>query len=335
MRSFILYSLFVIAIVCSGSVSPIPMAHASNVNYVPLAPIDVNGSEFKTGQECKAPTCFPRYLRTIYNVGVAIAGLFAVFAIVRGGFTLLFTDSILGHSEGKGQILRALGGLVIVYGSYIFMNQINPALGRDLDLSLSFPRITNNKDTSVLSVVSVYTEAELKAREDEGKFIGGLRRGVDAIDVQADKESKRLTDAAIAAGVDPSKPETLASENINTPEKRAALAGLETAKLLTGRAAAEREVAKAIGAITPIVNDAIRISKDHSLTFNQRVGKLTKIQKEIYTGAMRTASDLHKKGFIKESEAVLTEAAKARGTTQTAIEEIEKIQSLQIDAPAV
>lgn len=87
---------------------------------------------------CK--TSLPQYLRGIYYGGVILAGFFAVFSIVRGGFTLLFTDSILGHSEAKGQILRALGGLVIVYSSYLLMNTINPQLGKDLNLSLDFPR---------------------------------------------------------------------------------------------------------------------------------------------------------------------------------------------------
>jgi hypothetical protein len=98
----------------------------------------------------------------VYMLGVALAGLFAVFSIVRGGFSLLFTDSILGHSEGKTQILQALGGLLIVYSSYILMNQINPQLGRDLNLSLALPRITVTKglfsQLSSLSDASARTE---------------------------------------------------------------------------------------------------------------------------------------------------------------------------------
>lgn len=139
-------------------------------NYVPLTPIQytfpsdapddceeravvlakLNTLENKNGntaylqaltayKECQ--TSLPAYLKGIYIGGVVIAGFLAVFSIVRGGFTLLFTDSILGHSEAKGIILRAIGGLLIVYASYILMNAINPQLGKDLDLSLSFPQI--------------------------------------------------------------------------------------------------------------------------------------------------------------------------------------------------
>src|SRR3989344_1559500 len=142
-RFFITYSLCALAVLSFGWSQGVPSARAaSEIDYVPLAPIDVEGSGFRSDQTCKAPDCFPRYLRTIYNIGIGLAGLFAVVSIVRGGFTLLFTDSILGHSEAKGIILRAVGGVLIVYASYILMNQISPSLGRELDLSLAFEKVT-------------------------------------------------------------------------------------------------------------------------------------------------------------------------------------------------
>lgn len=137
----------------AGVVVPL---YASQINYVPLAPIDVEGSEFR-GDPCVAPTCFPRYLRTLYNVGIAIAGLFAVLSIVRGGFEFLWTDSYLARSEGKAIILRAVGGVLIVYSSYILMNAISPALGRDLDLSLRFKDVAIQEDTSTLQLADLRT----------------------------------------------------------------------------------------------------------------------------------------------------------------------------------
>jgi hypothetical protein len=123
------------------------------IGYTPLAPLPETGpcsntdtARIKSGQQTH---CLPTevntlggYLRGVYILGVALAGLFAVFSIVRGGFQLLWTDSILGHSEGKAMILRALGGLLIVYASYILMNTINPQLARDLNLELALPEIT-------------------------------------------------------------------------------------------------------------------------------------------------------------------------------------------------
>lgn len=130
-------------------------------DFIPLAPIDTGGAGGESFTGCSAldvsgsgdfdatgkwvwsqkPGCLPKYLRTLYNTGVALAGLFLVFSIVRGGFELMWTDSILGKLEGKKIILQALGGAVIVYSSYLLMNVINPQLADDLNLALDFPRV--------------------------------------------------------------------------------------------------------------------------------------------------------------------------------------------------
>ncbi len=185
MRTIFNYSLCVVAFISVFGHFSVPVASASNIKYVPLAPIDAPGSEFTKTTECVAPTCFPKYLRTIYNVGIGLAGLFAVLSIVRGGFTLIFTDSILGHSEAKGIILRALGGLVIVYSSYIFMNAISPSLGSDLDLSLSFQRVDlQPENLTALNVVASYgkflDEALAKAKLTSTKA-QELKASADAI----------------------------------------------------------------------------------------------------------------------------------------------------------
>ena len=158
MRAVFIGLFIVIALFVVGQGPFIAHASPQSINYVPLAPIDVPGSELtspgfnEANSKCQAPTCFPRYLRTIYNVGIALAGLFAVVSIVRGGFELMFPHSILGRSEGKGIILRALGGLLIVYSSYILMNAINPGLARDLDLALQFPRVKKTPEVKPLTV---------------------------------------------------------------------------------------------------------------------------------------------------------------------------------------
>lgn len=184
-----------------GQMPSVAYGSSQSINYVPLAPIDAPGSELKsTGDaavtKCQAPTCFPRYLRTLYNVGIALAGLFAVVSIVRGGFELMFTDSILKRSEGKGIILRALGGLVIVYSSYILMNAINPALGRDLDLALQFPRVDKTPEPTPLTIVSsahdyaaqqtiqasLEAQASHRTREElraEGNALAAEKRAID------------------------------------------------------------------------------------------------------------------------------------------------------------
>jgi hypothetical protein len=229
----------------------VTVVHASDVGYVPLAPIDVPGSEFTSPgygtnaefSKCQAPTCFPRYLRTIYNIGIVLAGLFAVVSIVRGGFELMFTDSILGRSEGKGMILRALGGLLVVYSSYILMNMINPALGRDLDLALQFPHITLKKEVSTLMVVTaadveeqlnkqldtvnpqirqLVNEREAKLKLAEEKMAAAARPGISPA-LKAELEAEAATLRAEAAILD-NKQKFLG--DVNAPSERIKKANL-------------------------------------------------------------------------------------------------------------
>jgi hypothetical protein len=112
------------------------LASQVNINYTPLAPIP-NTTETGGGGNI---TSLGTYLRGIYITGVALAGLFAVFSIVRGGFSLLFTDSVLGKLEGKGIILHAIGGLLVVFASFVLLNTINPGLAKDLNLNMDLIR---------------------------------------------------------------------------------------------------------------------------------------------------------------------------------------------------
>lgn len=153
-------------------------------DYIPLAPITGEGiapaDQFTSCQPRpiynvageltnEADLCLPKYLRTLYNIGIALAGLFLVFSIVRGGFTLMFTDSVLNRMEGKKIILQAMGGAVIVFSSYLFLNMINPELAGRLNLSLKFPSITIQEFASDLKTVRwsaiAIADAEKVARE--------------------------------------------------------------------------------------------------------------------------------------------------------------------------
>ncbi|OHA20697.1 MAG: hypothetical protein A2759_03740 [Candidatus Taylorbacteria bacterium RIFCSPHIGHO2_01_FULL_49_60] len=211
MRKILIFNVCLLAVIGALAAIKAPAVYAAQTeNYVPLAPIDVTGSEFtSTGPtaECRAPGCLPRYLRTIYNVGIVLAGLFAVVSIVRGGFELMFTDSILGRMEGKGIILRALGGLLIVYSSYIFMNAINPGLGRDLDLALQFPSVTIKPCRELTSTekanrpdcgeLAVYTTAEIEARTNTNEIIKRVTGTLKQAEGLREKARSTLQDAKL------------------------------------------------------------------------------------------------------------------------------------------
>lgn len=158
-----------------------PAAQAQD--YIPLAPIAGPGIDAadqftscrssstynSSGVLLQEADCLPKYLTTLYNMGIALAGLFLVFAIVRGGFTLMFTDSVLGKLEGKKIILQAMGGAVIVFSSYLLMNTINPQLAKDLNLSLKFPRVKIEKFVSRLKPVPADTRTEMQKILAEGR----------------------------------------------------------------------------------------------------------------------------------------------------------------------
>ncbi|TSC57540.1 MAG: hypothetical protein Greene041679_302 [Parcubacteria group bacterium Greene0416_79] len=148
--------ILALALVFLAALAPLALAQ---IEFTPLEPLPGTGG-------IDAPPCTPgekgckanlsTYLRGLYNLGIGLAGLFLVFAIVRGGFELMFTDSILGKLEGKKIILQALGGAVIVYSSYLLLNTFNPQLARDLDLSLKFPRPgLVAEDTQLLSTYAI------------------------------------------------------------------------------------------------------------------------------------------------------------------------------------
>ncbi len=68
------------------------------------------------------------YLNTLYKVGVAAATGLALIYITIGGVKYASTDAVTGKDEGRGMISNALLGLMIVLGSYIILNAINPDL---------------------------------------------------------------------------------------------------------------------------------------------------------------------------------------------------------------
>src|SRR3989338_8271723 len=101
------------------------------IDYVPLAPIPetLNASR---------GTDLPTYLKGLFKVGIAAAGVLAFLVIVWGGFTYLSTDAFTGKEEGKERIKRAVGGLVLALGAYIILRTINPSLV-NLDLNFGGP----------------------------------------------------------------------------------------------------------------------------------------------------------------------------------------------------
>ena len=113
--------------------------------YTLLAPIE---TFFPGGTVDIAGKGLSGYLDGLYKAGIAIATGLALIMIVIGGLQYVSTDAIGGKSEGRQRINNAIVGLLLALGSYILLQQINPALLKS-DLNVEATKSTgkvNNVD---------------------------------------------------------------------------------------------------------------------------------------------------------------------------------------------
>lgn len=96
--------------------------------YCLLAPLPDPSAE--GGLRTKTDTSFQLgdYINLMLKVIIGIAGVLAVVMIVIGGIQYMSTDAFSGKEEGKSRITNALLGLVLLVGSFMILNTINPNL---------------------------------------------------------------------------------------------------------------------------------------------------------------------------------------------------------------
>lgn len=74
-------------------------------------------------QNCQG---FIDYVKTFIKLIIGLAGVMAVLFIVIGGFQYMSSDAVFKKQEGKKKITRALRGLLLVLGSVLILQTINP-----------------------------------------------------------------------------------------------------------------------------------------------------------------------------------------------------------------
>lgn len=78
------------------------------------------------------------YIRYIYNFAIISGGLIALLSLIYGGFRFLTSaGKPAAITDARGQILAGFLGLVVIFGSYIILNELNPDL-----VSLRMPGVT-------------------------------------------------------------------------------------------------------------------------------------------------------------------------------------------------
>lgn len=106
-------------------------AQNSNINYVPLSPIPGT----LEGEKVQSIT---RYLPQIFTLTVQIAAALAVIMITLGGIEYIGSESLGTKAAGKKKITNSIIGLLLIIGSWVILNTINPKL-LDFNLDVKNP----------------------------------------------------------------------------------------------------------------------------------------------------------------------------------------------------
>jgi hypothetical protein len=89
---------------------------------------------------CAPPADLPSYINTIYQFALGISGLLALGMIVAGGVYYTVSAGNSGRQgDAKSMITSAIWGLVLLFGSYLILNTINPQITK---MGLNFSSAT-------------------------------------------------------------------------------------------------------------------------------------------------------------------------------------------------
>lgn len=89
--------------------------------YTPLEPLPVPGG-------AQAGTDFGAFLSAMFRMLITFGGLFAVVMITVAGIGYMLSESAVDIDKAKGRAKAALWGLLLLMGSWLILNTINPDL---------------------------------------------------------------------------------------------------------------------------------------------------------------------------------------------------------------
>ena len=87
----------------------------------------------------------PEFLRGLFQVSIAVAGVLAVIMIAIAGIQYMGTDAYSSKEQAKERIRGAVLGLLIIFGSFVFLRTINPDI---VSLRFVLERITYRDDSA-------------------------------------------------------------------------------------------------------------------------------------------------------------------------------------------
>jgi len=138
-KIFRFFTLAIIIIAVFGFIphllaqEPVPLNPAT---YSPISPIPgVTGTGcvddgFGGCEPSSANQTPESYLQNVFQFGIGVAAVLAVIMLIICGLQYLTTESFSGKGGAKQCIWAAVGGLMLVFISWIILNTINPDLLR-------------------------------------------------------------------------------------------------------------------------------------------------------------------------------------------------------------
>jgi hypothetical protein len=110
-----------------------------SLDFVVFAqPLEIEYPSFPQIQApTRLPVPLPRYIRYLYYFSIIAGGLIAFIALLTGGFRYLTSAGNPSQmADARDQIFTGILGLIIILGSFVILNELNPNL-----VSLHPPRI--------------------------------------------------------------------------------------------------------------------------------------------------------------------------------------------------
>lgn len=130
------------------------------ISYIAIAqeerPLEIEYPEFTDIPDIEAPVSHPvfltNYIRYLYQFAVIIGGLVAFVAVLIGGFRYLTSAGSPGQmTDAREQIMMGLLGLIVILGSFVLLNELNPDL-----VSLVPPHIVPSGEKGIV----IYSDDE-------------------------------------------------------------------------------------------------------------------------------------------------------------------------------
>jgi|GEM_PF-5600266 len=111
-------------------------------------------------------TSFATFINSIYRMSIGLGSALAVIVITISGIQYAMSDAFGVKENMKSRITKAIGGLLLLMGAFIFLEYVNPDL---TDLRIEDRKLldgSRTQDASALNVEEVDSSPEEEAQSD-------------------------------------------------------------------------------------------------------------------------------------------------------------------------